>query len=601
MVKEHQVIMLQIERDNGLIEYALNFSIELLIDENKLHSYWSIEQYPAGDYMNFQIWGSTKDQVNFIAERIITNIETATIVSLISEDMTDENRVPSVFVKKGSYKNGKLYLNIKNKSNDSSFYFEGNKRSTEKSNYEYLSQNINLSGNSEELIILETGNLFDIGFSIKGVNSLQTDAIYLADGPWGIDYSANEANTIEFDVEQRSIEINSNKYEIERKSSVKGNVKGVVNLFRNIIAGNLAFEAAEFGVLEFSTINNLPIEVVIVTEDLTDWNNRLRFQIEPNESEKEYKIAFKNFKNGNGNPEKITKIVGVVFSVIGDFNQFKAFNLEIGKLSFLQDSDQDGILDEFDNCMNTPYGADINTSGCFNLPSDNFNITAFGETCPNIKNGQLIISANKNYNYETTINGVKYNFSTEDITISDLSPGVYNFCINVLGDFDPNEKVSNCFSIEILNGNVLAGKASMNSGKVSIDIEEGTAPYNVFVNGISILKTLSTSFALDVNSGDEVIVKSDVICEGVFSKIIETTDLFTAYPNPTNGMFQISMPSLQKEVTIEMYNMNGQLISKQNYSNVYGTIQLNLDDKPKGVYLAKLNLDKPVVLKIVKQ
>ena len=600
-VKGHQIIMLQIERDNGLIEYALNFSIELLNAENKLHSYWSIEQYPGGDYMNFQIWGSTKDQVDFIADKIITNIESSTVVNLSSDTITDENRVPSVFVKKGSYKNGKLHLYIKNKSKDSSFYFEGNKRSTEKSSSEYLSQNINLSGNNEELIILETGNLFDIGFSIKGENSIQTDAIYLADGPWGIDYLADQANTIEFDVQQRAIEINTAKYEIERKSSVKGNVKGVVNLFRNIIAGNLAFEAEKFGVLEFNSVNNLPIEVVLVTENLTDWNKRLRYQIAPNASEKKYEIAFKNFKNGEGNPEKITKIVGVVFSIIGDFNQFKAFNLEIGKLAFLQDSDQDGIIDEFDNCMNTPYGVDINTSGCFNLPSDNFNITAFGETCPDIKNGQLIISANKNYDYETTINGVKYNFSTEDIAISDLSPGIYNFCVNVLGDFDPKEKVNNCFSIEITNGSVLSGKAIMSSGKVSIDIEEGTAPYNVFVNGISILKTISTSFDLDVNSGDEVMVKSDVICEGVFSKTIETTDVFTAYPNPTNGTFQISMPALQKEVTIEIYNMNGQLISKQNYSNVYGRVQLNLDDKPKGVYVAKLNLDKPVVLKIVKQ
>lgn len=601
IVKGHQIIMLQIERDNGLIEYALNFSIELLNAENKLHSYWSIEQYPAGDYMNFQVWGSTKDQVHFIADKIITNIETATIVSLISEDMTDENRVPSVFVKKGSYKNGKLYLNIKNKSSEASFYFEGNKRRTEKSNYEYLSQNINLSGNSEELIILETGNLFDIGFSIKGVNSMQTDAIYLADGPWGIDYLANEANAIEFNVQQRSIELNSTKYEIERKSSVIGNVKGVVNLFRNIIAGNLAFEADKFGVLEFNCINNLPIEVVIVTEDLTDWNNRLRFKIEPNKSEKQYAIAFKNFKNGNGNSEKISKIIGVVFSVIGDFNQFKAFNLEIGKLAFLQDSDQDGVLDEFDNCRNTPYGADINASGCFNLPSNNFNVTAYGETCSNIKNGQLIISANKNYNYETIIEGIKYNFSSENVTIPNLAPGVYNFCVNVVGDFDANEKVSNCFSIEIPKGNILAGKASMNSGKVTINIEEGTAPFNVFVNGISVLKTVSTSFSLDVNSGDEVAVKSDIICEGVFSKIIETTNLFTAYPNPTYGSFEISMPALQKDVTVEIYNINGQLISKQNYSNVYGSIQLNLDNKPKGIYVAKLNLDKPVILKIIKQ
>jgi hypothetical protein len=600
-IKGHQVIMLQIERDNGLIEYALNFSIELLSTENKLHSYWSIEQYPAGDYMNFQVWGSTKEQVSFIANEIITNIESSTTVTLNSDSMLDENRVPSVFVKKGYYKSGKLYLEIKNKSNDSSFYFEGNKRSTENSNSEYLSQTINLSGNIEELIILDTGNLFDIGFSIKGINSLQTDAIYLADGPWGIDYLTEDANNIVFDVQQRVIDLNTTKYEIERISSVTGEVKGVVNLFRNIIAGNLAFDATRYGVLELNILNNLPIEVILVTEDLKDWNNRLRLKIDPNETEKQLELAFKNFKNGSGNSEKINKIVGVVFSVVGDFNQFKSFSLATSKLAFIEDADQDGVADVIDNCMNTPYGVDINDTGCFILPSDNFSITALGETCPDNKNGQILISASKNYAYETTINGEKYNFSNENINISNLTPGVYNFCVNVVGDFDAKEKVTNCFSIDISDGNIIAGKASVSSGKVSINIETGTAPFNVFINGRSVLKTLSTSFSLDVNSGDEVVVKSDVICEGEFSKTIDLPDSILVYPNPTNSKFEIALPGNHKEITVELYNMQSQLISIQTYSNVYGKIQLNLDNKPKGVYMVKLNLDKPIVLKVIKQ
>lgn len=600
-VNGFQIIMLKIKRDNGLIEYALNFSIELLDSENKLHSYWSIEQYPTGDFINFQVWGSSKEQVNFIADKIITNFKISTTIPLTSENLTDDKRVPTVFVKKGFYKNGKLYLNIINKTNDRASFFEGNKRSTENSNLESISQNISLSGNLEQLIILEIGNLFDIGFSIKGENSVQTDALYLADGPWGIDYLASEANTIAFNVAQRSIVLNANKYEVERNSSVSGNVKGVVNLFRNIVAGNLAFDAEKYGVLEFNSLNNLPVEVVIVTEDLTDWNNRLRFQIGSNASQKEYAIAFKHFKDQNGNTKKITKVVGVVFSVIGDFNQFKDFNLEIGKLALLQDSDQDGVIDELDNCLNTPYGIDINSSGCFNLPSDNFKVTASGETCQGVKNGQLIISANKKYNYQTTINNVKYNFSLEGLTIPNLAPGVYNFCVNVLGDFEVNEKVSNCYSIKISNGGTLSASANRTSSKVSINIDEGTAPYNVFINGTSVLKTLATSFSLDVKLGDKIEVTTDIICEGIFSKVIETTDLFSAFPNPTNGSFEITIPSILTEVFVEIYNMSGQLISKQNYRNDYGKIQLNLDNNPKGVYAVKLHIDKPILLKIIKQ
>ena len=44
----------------------------------------------------------------------------------------------------------------------------------------------------EEEIVVETGSLFDIGFSVKGNQSNLVDALYLADGPWGVDYITEE-------------------------------------------------------------------------------------------------------------------------------------------------------------------------------------------------------------------------------------------------------------------------------------------------------------------------------------------------------------------------------------------------------------------------
>ena len=89
---------------------------------------------------------------------------------------------------------------------------------------------------------------------------------------------------------------------------------------------------------------------------------------------------------------------------------------------------------------------------------------------------------------------------------------------------------------------------------------------------------------------------------------IEMFDAIVAYPNPTKGTFEIALPDLQKEasltarqVTIELYTIHSQLISIKTYPIIYGKVQISLENKPTGLYIAKVHLDKPVTLKIIKQ
>jgi hypothetical protein len=261
------------------------------------------------------------------------------------------------------------------------------------------------------------------------------------------------------------------------------------------------------------------------------------------------------------------------------------------------DSDNDGVVDTDDLCPNTIEGIAVNSTGCpiFTLPFDNFTIETIGETCLDKNNGKIIIKAQKNYNYSTIINGVTYNF-TSDTEIEDLTPGTYDFCILVEG-----EAYEQCYSITIEQGKSIAGKASVVSNKVSIDITQGTAPFDVFVNGNLVLQTKAPSFLIDVNHGDLVQVKSDVACEGTFSKNIDLFESIVAYPNPTKGSFEITLPTSQKQVIVEIYNMQSQLISNKTYPVNFGKVQLDIQEKPTGVYFAKIQLNKPVVIKIIKQ
>ena len=327
----YEIIMVKLKRANGLIEYALNFSMQQLASENKLHSYWNLEQYPSGDYLNFQIWGSSMGQVSSIANSIL---EKFAAKGKITADIVS-NRVPTVFVKKGFYKNGQLHLSIINKSGASNIIFEGNKKVTELSATEFVSQNISLSGSYEQDVISNLGGIFDIGFSVLGNKSMQMDALYLADGPWGLDYSKLDTKVDSFTIDNNVNTGSANEqYAIERNATVSGSVYGTMNLFRNILPGELVFDANGYTVIGFKIQNSLPVEVVLITDNTTDWNDRLRFQLPVNATLSEINVLLDKFSNPKGRKYNTEKIKGIVFSVQGNYSAFQPFEINVSQLAF---------------------------------------------------------------------------------------------------------------------------------------------------------------------------------------------------------------------------------------------------------------------------
>ncbi|MBE0423496.1 MAG: proprotein convertase P-domain-containing protein [Lutibacter sp.] len=283
-----------------------------------------------------------------------------------------------------------------------------------------------------------------------------------------------------------------------------------------------------------------------------------------------------------------------------DIGTINGWSLEICGVPKINpnDLDNDGVMNDVDQCPNTTPGSLVDAAGCFTLPANNFTIEVISETCPDKNNGQIKITAVSALNYTTTINGASYNFTnaTPVSTPANLPPGTYNFCVGVIG-----QTYQQCFTIQIAAGTTVSAKSSVTSGKVSVEIEEGTAPFTVYVNGLEQFETSAPLFSVDVKNGDLLEVKTAKSCEGVFSKNIEIFNEVIAYPNPTQGLFEIAIPTAQTEVVIELYTINSQLISTKKYPVVYGKVQLSLENKPTGLYFAKVNLDQPVTLKIIKQ
>ena len=272
------------------------------------------------------------------------------------------------------------------------------------------------------------------------------------------------------------------------------------------------------------------------------------------------------------------------------------------------DSDGDGVADSADLCPNTPMGTNVNSTGCplFTLPANNFTVEVISETCPNRNNGKISISATETHNYIAVISGISTDgvtpiiipdkTFTNSLLLDNLKPGIYTICISVSG-----ETYKQCFEIKVIAGEDILANVNIISGKAAVEIKKGTAPYTVYVNGQEQFKTSAPIFSVDVKSGDILEVKTAVSCEGIYSKTIDVFDSVFAYPNPTEGAFEITVPTSQTAVVIEIYSILSQLISVKTYPVVYGKVQLSLENKPTGLYFAKVNLVEPVTIKIIKQ
>jgi hypothetical protein len=234
-------------------------------------------------------------------------------------------------------------------------------------------------------------------------------------------------------------------------------------------------------------------------------------------------------------------------------------------------------------------------TNAFMLPSTNFQIETISETCSGKENGIISITAIENYNYKTEVNGINYSFSTTR-TIENLPAGDYDFCITVA-----EKNYEQCFTVTIQPGGTIAGKATIKANKAAIEVSNGTAPFVVFLNGNEQFKTNASSFSIAVNQGDLIEVKTAIACEGTITKQVDIFETVLAYPNPSTGKFEISIPTTVEFVEVQIYNVQSLLLSSKVYPVKYGKIQLNIEDQPSGVYFIKLNTAEPQLLKLVKQ
>ena len=261
----------------------------------------------------------------------------------------------------------------------------------------------------------------------------------------------------------------------------------------------------------------------------------------------------------------------------------------------IQDDDGDTVPNIIDLCANTPNGSTVDLNGCVLLPSNNFSIQVSSETCTNTNNGEISISAVTENAYTLQVNDKTYQFNDVKI-IDELAPGVYSICIEVVGLTGIY-----CYEVTVDEAAVISGKSSAKNNEISFDITQGTAPFEIYVNGAFKFKTIDESFSVEVLHGDFLEVYSAKLCEGTLERSVDLSDNLVAYPNPTEGFFELTLPTLQQEVQIAIFSIDSQFISRKVYPVNYGKVEINIDNLSSGVYIIKVESGITASITVVKK
>ncbi|MGB5418788.1 alpha-amylase family glycosyl hydrolase [Algibacter sp.] len=251
------------------------------------------------------------------------------------------------------------------------------------------------------------------------------------------------------------------------------------------------------------------------------------------------------------------------------------------------DIDGDGVLNDNDNCSNTPFGATVDVNGCevFTLDANNFALQIISETCRNSNNGSINVSANENLNYLINIVGNSINTSgnfTSNFSVDNLEAGEYKICISVDGQSDYEQ----CFKITLTEPEDLSVLSKTSNDKKSIQLEmSGSSTYTIIHNDKTFL-TSQSSINLELLAGSNLIrVTGEKDCQGKYEEVIYSGMEMSVFPNPiTHNNLQVYLGDLNSEISsVKMYSILGRHV----YSNETNKNVLNIDTSnfSKGIYI----------------
>ena len=314
-INEQHFIKSLIRTIDGALEFVLSLSAKAINNGTNfsIESHWNLDKYESHvGYYNFQIWSNSLDDLLRLGEEVVRLLD-------VQKPVTSYNNStpPTVFVKSGTYKNGKLNLEIVNTNRSKAIAFDGGLRATETETVEYVASSIDLNGNYISNVEVEAGTLFDIGFRIG--DGVQTpDDLFMSDGPWGYDDVAPTTTVTNYTVQTNEVEFDDDAYAIERNISLEANTSEYIAAYRALTPKFNPIDLSEYNTFKLEAKGTGTLIVRLVKASISNWELQYKTSIALTDDLTVYTLPFSEFKSSNGMPLKVNDITSMVFTMLAE-------------------------------------------------------------------------------------------------------------------------------------------------------------------------------------------------------------------------------------------------------------------------------------------
>ncbi|MFK7033321.1 T9SS type A sorting domain-containing protein [Flavobacterium oreochromis] len=308
-LNEQNFIRSILKNADGNIEYSMSLAARLTNNENNfsIDSHWNLDKYQRNaDYYNFQIWTNSLDNLYKLGSELLTLINNQK--TIIEYNVSNP---PTVFVKKGKYSNGKLYLDIINPSGLQTVDFDGGKRLSETSSFENFTTNVNLDKKFLVQHDYPIGSLFDVGMRI-GKNTPVPDDLFLSDGPWGLDNSAKGTTILNYQIKPNSYEVLSNEFPIERNVSLNAKVTNYVSVYRALTPRFKAVDLSDYNSFKFKAKGNGNLEIRFIKASISNWESQPYTTVRLSDNWREFNLSISSLINPSSTV-KLNDVKTIVF------------------------------------------------------------------------------------------------------------------------------------------------------------------------------------------------------------------------------------------------------------------------------------------------
>lgn len=332
LIKDQPFIKSIIKNSDGSVEFVLSFSGKLVNNGNNfsIESHWNIDKYEDSvPFYNFQIWSNKIDDLLLLGEEALELFDIQKpIISY------NNSNPPPVFVKKGTYRNGALELEMVNTSNSKKIWFDAGFKRTETSETEHSSTEIDLESGYLSSLILETGNLFDIGFRIRNDRNETSDDLFLSDGPWGVDESAIGTTLDFYQVEENETRYEGEGIRMERNVNLKATTSEYVAIYKAFTPRFKSIDLSGFNTVTFEASGVGEMDITIIQEGIKGWESQFKTTINLTREVKKYELPYQLFSSINGGKMNLRDAVSIVFTLSSNGGTKTEKKLQLKDLEF---------------------------------------------------------------------------------------------------------------------------------------------------------------------------------------------------------------------------------------------------------------------------